>query len=230
MDTCRITCAEFVSIIVINTAKFQLDNIDFYFSNNPNIYKIDVHTNISTVWSKIKYNASIIFYQCNSVLIANTEIVVNAGIVGLAAINVIGYSKIIQVTVKVNCSFCSTVNTFLMQINGIVLHYKEWDRHVQHFSDYRNMRNSITIDRFLYEIHGSCKNHSKYAIRLFFSQQSFNASFVYITNVIFNDIKNSSVSYFFMNNCSINLRSVLEIRNFIYIKLQEDTSGYISFT
>ena len=214
-NICKLFCTEFVSIVVINVTKFQLENIEFYFNNNPNNYKIDLpQTNIifaSTLRSIVKNNASIIFYHCHSVLVNNTELVVNAGIVGIAAINVMGYSKVIQTYVKINCSSCSTVNANWMQINGISLRYEDWNR--QYSIIYRNMRNSITIDNLLYGIYGSCKNSSHYAIRLIFSQKLFNASFVYIQNVIFSDYKNTSFLYYFTHTCSTNLKSVLEFHN-----------------
>ena len=45
----------------------------------------------------ITYNASIVLYQCTSVVINKTEIRSNAGIAGIAAVNIRGNSNISEV-------------------------------------------------------------------------------------------------------------------------------------
>ena len=42
--------------------------------------------------------------------------------------------------------------------------------------------------------------------------------FVYINNVIFSDLKNSSALYYFMNTCNVNLTSFLKVYNFTIIR------------
>jgi len=218
MNTCKITCAEFVSIIVMNITKFQLEGIKFQFKNNPQNYQINMHPSFRftvSLRTKMSYNASIVLYQCTSVVITKTEITSNAGIAGIAGINVVGKSKISHLSIMLNCSICPTVEGYPMPINGIVLLYKDWDAPN---SNYRGKYDALTLDRFLYKMHGTCSNPSQYAIIIItLSQKFYNIPFLYtIKNIIFSDVYNSSALYFHTNTCNINLTSVVKISNFTY--------------
>jgi len=219
MNTCKMTCAEFVSIIVINVTKFRLEDIKFQFKNSPNNYQINMHPSFKFTESlqiKTLYNASIVLYQCTSVAITKVEIINNAGITGIALINVVGKSEISQLSIILNCTICPTVKGYPMSINGVILLYKDWDAPNV---NYRGMYDALTIDRFLYKMHGSCSNPSQYAIKLTLSQKFYNNLFLYsIKNIIFNNVNNSSALYFHMNTCNINLTSFVKISNFTAIK------------
>ena len=207
---CTITCAESVGIIVFNVTNFRLENTNFQFKNYPNNYicRIKMYSNVGyTTDFNITYNASIVLYQCMSVVIYKTEIRNNAGIAGIAAVNIIGKSIISEVTIRINCTKCPKK---LVQINGIVVHYKEWVG-LEQYCKYT----TLTITKFLYKMHGSCPNRFQYAINLTFSQKSCNASQIHILikDTIFSDMNNSGTLYYYMNTCNSDLISIVKITN-----------------
>jgi len=57
------------------------------------------------------------------VVINKTEIRNNADIAGIAAVNILGSSIISQVIIGINRTMGQE---HLLQVNGIVVHYKEW--------------------------------------------------------------------------------------------------------
>ena len=209
--TCNIACAESVRIIMFNVTNFRLENIDFQFKNNPNNSRIKVYSSFrftDSLQDNITYNASIVLYQCMSVIINKTEIKNNVGIAGIAAVNIMGSSIISQVTIKINCKICPEN---MVQINGIVVQYKEWVGQKQY--SFKELHNVLTIRNLVYKLHESCTNPFQYAINLTFSQKSYNASKIHIRNVLFNDLNNSSALYYYMNTCDSNLISIVNVSN-----------------
>ena len=155
----------------------------------------------------ITYNASIVLYQCTSVVINKTEIRSNAGIAGIAAVNIRGNSNISEVTIRINCTVCPKN---MVQINGIIVHYIEWVGQKQYC--FKELNNTFTIKNFSYILHGSCPNRFQYAINL---TSSRNASqiHIFIKDTMFSDLNNSSALYYYMNTCNSNLTSIVNISN-----------------
>ena len=82
-NTCNITCAESVWMMMSNVTNFRLENVNFQFKNNPNNSKIKMYQSFrftDSLQNNVTNNASIILYQCTSVVINKTEIRTNAGI------------------------------------------------------------------------------------------------------------------------------------------------------
>jgi len=170
---CRITCAESVWIMVFNVTNFKLENMDFQFKSYPNNSRYPRFRFTDLLHYNTTCNASIVLYQCTSVVINKLEVNNNDGIAGIAAVNIIGSSIISQVSliVKINCTMCPQ---YLAQINGIVVNYKEWvGKMPYHFKQPQNI---LTIRNSLYKLQGSCPNSFQYAINLTFSQKHYNAS------------------------------------------------------
>ena len=206
--TCNITCAESVRIIVFNVTNFRLENVNFQFKNNPSTKMYPSFRFTDSLQGNITYNASIVLYQCISVVINKTEIRNNAGIAGIAAVNIMKRSIISEVIIRLTCTMCPG---YLVQINGIVVNYKEWVGQKPH--SFSKVQNHLTIKNFLYKLHGSCPNHFQYAMNLTISQKFYDHSVITIENVRFSDLNNSSALYYYMNTCDSNLTSVVNISN-----------------
>ena len=196
---------------MFNVTNFRLENINFEFKNNPSNSRIEMYQCFrftDSLQDIVTYNASIVFYQCTSVVINKTEIRNNAGIVGIAAVNIMERSIISEVIIRINCTMCPE---YLVQINGIVVNYKEWVEQKQYSS--RKVQHYLTIRNVLYKLHGSCPSHFQYAMNLTFSQKIYDRSVITIENVRFKNLNNSSALYYYMNTCDSNLTSIVKISN-----------------
>jgi len=213
---CSIKGAVSVSIVVYNVTNFKLSNIDFQFANILDGYKISSFKLRKLLRTKIaRYAAALVLYHCKSVQITSTEIMTNAGIAGLAVVNIMGNSNLTLVQIKVNCSQFLTKPT---RINGIVFHYYNVD--MEDKSDMININfgwiTNTTIKEFSYHIDGSCPNSTHYAINVTVSQQSYN-SYIFFQDAIFQDLMASSILYYQVNTCKSVVESRLFIRGFVVV-------------
>ena len=200
-----IRCTLFVSIITLYVTNFTLENIVFEnCSANYSSY-LKRHTGYdSTSTSKPSDNASILLYHCLSVHISNITIIVNEGDNGMLVVNVRDYSKIsnTHITVQTNCS---SVDKSLLQTNGILLYYDNWENPTKTSS-------IIQLDKFEFQTNESHIQPIYNAVKSLLVQNNSNVSIV-IQNTKFTDLINVSALYYYGETCGIGVSSRLTIIN-----------------
>ena len=192
----------------------KLTKIDFQFENVQDRYKIIINSRFkfSTELHKIilKFTASLILYNCTSFQISETQITANAGVAGLAGVNILGHSNLTQLTIKVNCSHCPKN---LAKINGFILHYNNLNTG-GNMIDTNFRWTNTTIKNFSYHIYKSCPNTLHYAINATISQQYYN-SYILFEGARFDNLKASSILYYHVNTCKSDVQTRLFIRDFV---------------
>ena len=200
---CKITCVPHVSIRIFNVKNFKLENITFV--NCGKNHSNHLHTTFDYDYvsiSKPSHNASILLYNCTSVVINNVSVLVNAGTTGIFVVNVNNYSMLTNVIVTVNYTICPTRDEHPEQINGISFY----------FDDDNNKITNMQLENFQFIANGSCAHPLQYAISLLLLQKSTNISFT-IENTNFCNLFNVSSLYYFGETCGTSVTNNLRITN-----------------
>ena len=199
-SACNIKCAPHVGISIFNVSGFKLENINLENCNKSYSHDLDTTFEYDRVSiSKPSYNASIILYNCTSVVINNISALVNAGTTGIFVINVRGNSTLTNISITVDYTVCPTEHE---RINAILLYY-----------DYHNNKSTdMQLDNFKYIINGSNAHPLQYAISMLLLQQDANVSFT-ITNSNFNDLHNVHLLYYYGETCGTFVRNSLMLIN-----------------
>ena len=201
--SCKIICFSLVNIKIFQVKNFTLENIDFV---NCNMNHSDgLHTNFDYDYvsiSKPSRNASILLYNCTSVVINNIIVLVNAGTTGILVVNVRGYSTLTNVSITINYTMCPTEYEHPEQINGLVFYYDH----------YGNKTTKMQLERFRFTTSGSCAHPLQYAITLLVFQNSTNVSF-FINNTKFDNFINVSLLYYYGETCGSSVKNSLIFTN-----------------
>ena len=212
---CKIRCSSNVSIMILNVSNFTLENINFENCNKN--HSNNLHTSFDYDYvsiSKPGCNASILLYNCTSVVINNISVLVTAGTTGLLVVNVRGLSKLTNVSITVNYTICPTKDEHPEQINGIVFYYDYWN------NDTINMQ----LDRFQFAANGSCAHPLQYIITLLLFQKNTNVSFI-ISNTKFDKLRNVSALYYYGETCGVFVSNHLTFANCVVT----NNMGYSTF-
>ena len=202
-DSCKIRCTSNVSIVILNVSNFTLENINFENCNKN--HSTDLHTSFDYEYvsiSKPSCNASILLYNCTSVVINNISVLVTAGTTGIIAVNVRAHSTLTNISITVNCTICPTKDKHPKQINGILFYYDYWN----------NKTTDMELDNFQFTANGSCAHPLQYAIALLLFQNNTNISFI-ISNTKFENLRNVSALYYYGETCGIFTINILMFIN-----------------
>ena len=213
--SCEITCFSLVNIKIFHVKNFTLENIDF--SNCNKNYSDDLQTTFDYDYisiSKPSRNASILLYNCTSVVINNISVLVNAGTTGILVVNVRSYSTLTNVSITVNHTMCPTVYEHPEQINGILFYYDHYD----------NATTNVQLDKFQFTTSGSCAHPLQYTITLLLFQNNANVSFI-INNTKFDNLINVSLLYYYGETCGSFVENSLTFTNYTIF----NNTGYSSF-
>ena len=214
-DFCIIRCTSNVSIMILNVSNFTLENINFENCNKN--HTTDLHTTIDYEYvsiSKPSCNASILLYNCTSVVINNISLLVTAGTTGLLVINVRDHSTLTNVSITVNYTICPTKEEHPEQINGILFYYDNWN----------NDTTNVQLDKFQFATNGSCAHPLQYIITLLLFQNNTNVS-VIISNTKFEKLRNVSALYYYGETCGIFASNHLTFTNCVVT----NNTGYSTF-
>ena len=202
---CEITCTLYSSILLSNVTNFTLENINFVNCNKN--HSNGLHTNFDYDYvsiSKPSRNASILLYNCISVVINNISVLVNAGTTGILIVNVRSYSTLTNVSITINLIMCPTKYEHPEQINGLLFYYDHWDN--------KTMHTNMQLDNFRFTAEGLCSHPSQYVITLLLFQKNIDSSFV-INNTNFSTLKNISVLYYYGETCGVSASNNLTFTN-----------------
>ena len=214
-NLCKIRCTSNVSIMILNVSNFTLENINFENCNKN--HSTDLHTTFDydhVSISKPSCNASILLYNCTSVVINNISVLVTAGTTGLLVINVRDHSTLTNVSITVNYKICPTKEEHPEQINGILFYYDYWN----------NDTTNVQLDRFQFAANGSCAHPLQYIITLLLFQNNTNVSFI-ISNIKFENLRNVSAFYYYGETCGIFAINHLIFSNCVV----SNNTGYSTF-
>ena len=201
---CKIICVSHVSILIFNVTDFKLEHINF--ENCSKNYSHDPNTTVDYDHVSVREpsnNASIILYNCTSVVINNISVLVNAGTTGILVVNVRGNSTLTNISITVNYTIYPTVNKHSEQINGILFYYDD---------KYNNKSTNMELDNFKFVIDGSCTHPLQYAITLLLFQKQANVSFI-IKNINFNNLQNVQLLYYYGETCGIFVQNNVTFEN-----------------
>ena len=154
--------------MILNVSNFTLENINFENCNKN--HSTDLHTTFDydhVSISKPSCNASILLYNCISVVINNISVLVTAGTTGLLVVNVRSNSVLTNVSITVNYKICSTKDEHPEQINAVSFYYDYWN----------NDNTNLQLDRFQFGANGSYAYPLQYIITLLLFQNNTNVSF-----------------------------------------------------
>ena len=214
-DHCIIRCTSYVSIMILNVSNFTLENINFENCNKN--HSTDLHTSFDydhVSISKPSCNASILLYNCTSVVINNISLLVTAGTTGLLVVNVKSYSTLTNVSITVNYTICQTKDEHPEQINGILFYYDYWN----------NDTTNVQLERFQFAANGSCTHPLQYIITLLLFQNNTNVSFI-ISNTKFENLRNVSALYYYGETCGNFASNHLTFSNCVVA----NNTGYSTF-
>ena len=214
-DICIIRCTSNVSIMILNVSNFTLENINFENCNKN--HSTDLHTSFGYEYvsiSKPSCNASILLYNCTSVVINNISALVTAGTTGLLVVNMRGHSTLTNVSITVNYTICLTKDEHQEQINGILFYYDYWN----------NSTTNVQLDRFQFTANGSCAHPLQYIITLLLFQNNTNVSFI-ISNTKFEKLRNVSALYYYGETCGSFASNHLTFTNCVV----SSNTGYSTF-
>ena len=214
-DPCKIRCTSYVSIMILNVSNFTLENINFENCNKN--HSTDLHTTFEydhVSISKPSCNASILLYNCTSVVINNISVLVTAGTTGLLVVNVRGLSTLTNVSITANYTICPTKEEHPEQINGITFYYDYWN----------NDTTNVQLDRFQFAANGSCAHPLQYIITLLLFQNNTNVSLV-ISNTKFANLRNVSALYYYGETCGKFASNHLTFTNCVVT----NNTGYSTF-
>ena len=219
---CDIKCIPYASVMISNVTIFSLQN--FYFKNCTKNHSAYLKTKINsshTSISKLSGNASIILYNCTSVVFNNISVLATAGTTGITVVNVKSNSSLTNISITVNYTAFPTLDEHLEQINGILLYY-----------DNQNDRTTeMILDNFHFTTIGSCAHILQYAITVLLFQENTNVSFI-INNMNFNDLKYVSALYYYGETCGIYASNRITLNNCVIsnnIGYNSNTDGYSKF-
>ena len=201
--SCKIICFSLVNIKIFRVKNFTLENINFENCNKND--SNELHTTFDYDYvsiSKPSRNASILLYNCTSVVINNINVLVNAGTTGILVVNVRGNSTLTDVSITVNYTICPTEYEHPEQINGLVFYYDHYD----------NKTTNMQLERFQFTTSKSCAHPLQYAITLLLFQNSTNVSFT-INNTKFNNLINVSLLYYYGETCGSFVKNSLTFTN-----------------
>ena len=207
-------CIGYASMVVVNVANFIIENISLI-----NCGKYLAHDlNFSTDYDIIEpsSNGSMFLHNCTSVLIENVTIKVKAGNVGIFAVNVKGYSKILHTSIIMDYTNCPKNNNHPTQRDGVVLYFNDGKG--------KNSSNFL-ISKFHYKAIGVCSCSSQYAIALVLLQKHYSVS-VTIHDTRFSNFTNTGAVYYYGETCGLYVHNKLTIENCV---VSDNTGSFTMF-
>ena len=200
---CKITCALYSSVVILNVTNLLLDNITFKNCNkNFSAYLHATFDYDHVSISMPSCNASLLLYNCTSVVISNISVLVTAGTTGLLVVNVKGHSTLTNVSIIVNYTICPTKDEHPEQINGILFYYDYWC----------NKTTDMELDNFQFITNETCSHPLQYAITLLLFQKNTTVSFS-IKNTNFIKLKNVKALYYYGETCGMYSSNNLMLTN-----------------
>ena len=210
MNSSTIKCNPYKGVMIVNTTKFTMTNINFIGCGNHYSDYVRLKYGSTDPVSLVKvanYWAAIFIDDCLSIKINRINVMVNAGFAGLLVINAINSSVFTDVKVQINCMVCQPNCKDLVSISGIVFYYKLQLRWTSYYRPFIR----VSISNFQYRSFGLCSHWSQYAMALLFKRCT--TIFFNIYDTTFSNLVNASALYYYDNRCKNKVNSKLFLMN-----------------
>ena len=192
-----IICTSSASIAAVNVTNLKLKNI--YLNGcgkNQSAYFNSTHFSSEykknpKLLNKVGFNSSVLLYYCSSVIASYINITVNAGNIGLLAMNARNISTLSYVSIKVNL-LCSA---FQSQITGILVYYSAQNKN--HNLDSKPYY--FNIVHYHYEIIKLCSNSNylQHTITILLFERQYYSVEISVQNTMFTKLNDSRVLFFY---------------------------------
>ena len=217
-----------IGLSIIKVKGFTLQRISLHQCSKDYSRSIDETLNFHSHDETIPphWIAALHIQYCTAVNIKNMSLVVNTGVNGLVAVNVMETFSIINVQVYINCSKFGnrTMNYFT---NGIVLYFYDQaatndstvmagnficiDDNLQ-LNNNNNNNNVITIKNLSFITTDVCLEVSQNVLNVVLTQLLYNIT-IRVGKSSFSDLHNASVLYYYGESCGTNINSTLVFKN-----------------
>ena len=202
-----IHCIPHVSVMVVNVTTFKFENMNlincgksqarFLYINFKQM--IDNHINDEHI-------AAVLLYNCTSVIIKDTNLLVDAYSTGLLVVNTMNMTEITNVKVQINCN--STPSSYTQPLGrGILFYYN--DRNITN-----NTFANVTFHNFHYKIHDLCLHYQQYVMKILLYQNQYSVS-ITIRDTLFSNLINTTALFCHMAAYEFNATNELFILNSI---------------
>ena len=204
-----IHCISHVSVMVVNVTNFKFENIKlvncgksqetFLYSDFKQMIEIMIDNHIND-----EHSTAILLYNCTSVVIKNTNMLVDKYSTGLLAVNVMNITEITNVNVQINCNSIPSAYTQPLG-RGILFYYNDRNGTNDTFAN-------VTICRFHYNTHDLCLHYQQYVMKFLLYQNQYNVS-ITIKDTLFSNLINTTALFCHMAACEFNATNKLIILN-----------------